>query len=87
MEHPSNRRIKLNLEDLQVESFEPLPAQVANNGTIRGYESLDPTCQSNCQTACASECATCVQECDSEGGGCDSFDTCPELCATVVQMC
>lgn len=80
----SPRRFKLNLEDLQVESFEPLPEVKARGGTIRGYD----TEQSECASACPTECdESCVEYCTTPGTWCDSFDTCPQVCATVVQMC
>jgi hypothetical protein len=79
----SPRRIKLNLDDLRVESFEPLSASKTDGGTIRGYDTFQ-TCQTECESACPTECDSCQGGCS---GLCASFDTCPAVCATTVQMC
>jgi hypothetical protein len=79
-----NKRIKLTLSDLSVESFDPLPAgQSVPSGTVRGYESVDPSdCQSCWDTACGPE--SCFP---GNGGACGTFDTCAAQCASTIQMC
>jgi hypothetical protein len=68
------KRIKLKLDDLQVESFETLPSQVAGGGTVQAYETGELTCGGH--TVCGH---TCVLLCGSN-------ETCTE-CASTIYVC
>ena len=65
------RRLKLDLDDLRVESFETTPEIGDTKGTVLGYGATDWG-----NTCAASECGTCVGTCF--GGSC--VGTCAGTC-------
>jgi hypothetical protein len=74
------KRVKLNLDDLVVESFDTLPGALGpEKGTVRAFETdtcqlITYPCYSGCQTVCGQE--TCVGSCGNTCGGCDPTQTC-----------
>ncbi|HEX8695613.1 MAG TPA: pinensin family lanthipeptide [Longimicrobium sp.] len=62
-------KMKLNLEELQVESFETVAGE-PERGTVRGY--ITGTLGCNCTE---DTCASCEGTCDT------CFNTCPDTCA------
>lgn len=74
------KKMKLELHELQVESFEVLSSDLAAS-TIRGYQIGDPmaqmadteTCKASCMTCGTDVCGTCGVSCSCEG-------TCGETC-------
>jgi hypothetical protein len=86
------KRVKLNLDDLLVESFDTLPgALVQPKGTVRAFETdtcglVTNPCYSGCQTVCGEatcEGATC-QGPTCQGGTCY---TCELACGGSQQSC
>ena len=74
---PMSRKLRLDLQDLQVESFDSAPRTAANRGTVQGnQETLYNTCETNTcgfETCAAGTCAagSCAASCN---GTC--FNTC-----------
>lgn len=79
----STRRVKLNLDDLHVETFDPMSFSPSGDGTIRGLDSW-VSCPTECESTCQTLCASCEGGCSDF---CATFDTCPAACASTVQMC
>lgn len=71
------KKIKLDLDDLKVESFDTQPEE----GEVFGYQC--PTCPPNytCDATCPSTCATCAGQntCDSTCANTCGW-TCPDTC-------
>jgi hypothetical protein len=63
------RKLKLELDDLQVESFSTTPETSQSLGTVYGYQPWTDTCGATCDDTCISVCGVC-----SDGGGCDTQD-------------
>jgi hypothetical protein len=83
------KKIKLNLEDLQVQSFDPTPyGGFGARGTVHGRgDSVMATCSCADVNTCAQGC-TDGEDCGTTGGSgatCDS--TCPETCAQTCATC
>lgn len=94
-------KLRLSLEELAVESFDPVPMRAAANGTVRGHQETEETCFN---TACGT-CYTVEYYCgESVDGSCDgslcaggscgygecpvTFDaTCPYDCRTQGVYC
>jgi hypothetical protein len=82
------RKLRLDLDDLSVESFETTPLPRTENGTVFGQEQCTcytqctcpgcPTCDASCNGTCAYTCeGTCAYTCagDTCGLGCPlSYD-------------
>ncbi len=72
------KKLKLNLEDLKVESFETV-SRKNKKGTINGNAPTwpnDPTCAEECITAFTDPCDTQYNTCDESCGV-----SCPATCA------
>jgi len=82
------RKLKLQLDDLRIDSFDTTPAQQAK-GTVFGEQCTCytqctcpgcPTCDASCNGTCAASCngtcgASCAGTCDlSCDGGCGTWD-------------
>jgi len=75
------RKLRLQLEDLQIDSFSTTPVQKKDKGTVFGEQCTCPTactcpgcptCDPSCNGTCGASCgATCDFSCDG---------TCDELC-------
>lgn len=51
------QKIKLDVDELDVESFEPIPEQIRQEGTVEGYFTELETCSCvDCRTATAGRC-------------------------------
>ncbi len=80
------KKLKLNMEDLKVDSFETTVTRKAH-GTVNGNATVfpDPTCEERCPTVytnpCHTEQHTCVTCHDPTCGGftCDNT-VCPHTC-------
>ena len=71
MKRKKGKKMRLDLADLKVETFETLPQQGAG-GTVFGYGEVYPSCGTVCQ-----ECQTN----DTQGGGeCGLWYTCNNTC-------
>ncbi|HEX2078032.1 MAG TPA: pinensin family lanthipeptide [Longimicrobium sp.] len=64
---------KLNLEHLQVESFETMAPGERRAGTVRAHEhtcpgeySCDPSCYGSCGATCDTGCLTCDAYCTAD---------------------
>ena len=92
-------KLRLDLEDLSVESFDTTPAARAENGTVFGQQCTCytqctcpgcPTCDASCNGTCGGTCAascngTCGDTCaGSCYGSCD--DTCGGTCGHTCQV-
>jgi len=87
-EDDGNKRVKLNLADLVVESFDTLPTVTdPARGTVRAFQTEEQTCGigtgcgTYCQTICVggNTCATCDQSCAGSCQGtcqCEPTQTC-----------
>jgi hypothetical protein len=85
-------KLKLNLEELAVESFATTPEPRSEGGTVFGQQCTCytqctcpgcPTCDASCNGTCGGTCgATCDASCNGTcGGSCDfSCDTCNWSC-------
>ena len=80
------KKLTLNLDDLQVESFETIPENIQGQGTVFGYDSLDPTTPCfGCNTANPNVWTCPGSNCGGGGGGggtevytvCFGPETCP----------
>lgn len=82
------KKLKLNLDDLKVESFATTPEAPDRAGTVHAYDDPTPTCIDTCGTGCTCDtctmCYTCATNCTCETvvcGTCDTdcgtCDTCP----------
>jgi hypothetical protein len=84
------RKLKLDLDQLTVDSFDTLSADGAGRGTIEAFQSQapciiewNPTYAPTCAATCASCGGTCEQTC---GGSC--YATCNEpTCVTCQTHC
>lgn len=79
-------KMKLNLDELDVESFDPMPAEEGNApGTLRGYlGTQEPfTCDSCEEETCGGTC-TCDPSC---GGTCTCGTSCGGTCNTCGSTC
>jgi hypothetical protein len=82
------RKLKLSVENLQVESFDPEAAPMDQEGTVHGRETVEPmSCWPACSddTYCAASrcntnqatCPTCIEEqYASQCGGHSCYDVC-----------
>ena len=76
------KKLKLNLDDLKVESFATTPDASSSRGTVFGQ---DPTVypEDTCYLYCTDVGSTCVQQCGtggSENGTCAPAETCVSTC-------
>ncbi|HEV2736456.1 MAG TPA: hypothetical protein VGV85_16540 [Longimicrobiaceae bacterium] len=91
------KKLKLDLEDLTVESFATTPESRGEGGTVFGQNHCTcytqctcpgcPTCDASCNGTCGGTCdASCNGTC---GGTCDFScgDTCYETCGYTCQTC
>lgn len=72
------RKVRLVLEELQVESFSVESEADGNRGTVKGREgeaTVHTNCYTHCATACEGSC-TCPSEAPSHCAG-DSCSLCP----------
>ena len=86
MKKPAPKKLHLDVDDLQVESFELVPAGGAQRGTVKGYETdwhCPPTdvntMQQSCLIgSCAYSCETCDFSCEGTCGNTTCYgDDCP----------
>jgi hypothetical protein len=84
------KKLKLNLDDLQVESFETTPASATQRGTVHGYRPYTDTCGTPCTAhpqctaecggqgdtdyVCTNDCGTDSCDCGSQGFSCNPDD-------------
>ncbi len=93
-------KLKLNLEDLSVESFATTPEARHEGGTVFGQQCTCytqctcpgcPTCDASCNGTCGGTCGgTCDASCNGTcDGSCDYScgDTCYETCGYTCQTC
>src|SRR3712207_5208118 len=83
-------KLKLNLDQLAVDSFDTVPREQAVRGTVRGEQCTCytactcpgcPTCDASCNGSCAASCnGTCDASCNGTCGdscGCPTYgDSC-----------
>ena len=94
------KKLKLDLEDLSVESFATTPEPRAEGGTVFGQQCTCytqctcpgcPTCDASCNGTCGGTCGgTCDASCNGTCGGTCDFscgDTCYETCGYTCQTC
>jgi hypothetical protein len=85
-------KMKLNLDELQVESFETVSGE-QERGTVHGY--VTGTLGCNCTdgdtcATCRASCGTCFDTCpDTCENTCPDtcVNTCPATCASCVDTC
>lgn len=68
-------KLKLDLDQLTVESFDTNASGITRRGTVRGHS--DSCFLTDCQFTCADTCNTCGASC---GGGCGSGYSCGGTC-------
>ena len=86
-------KLRLDLEDLSVESFDTTPAARAENGTVFGQQCTCytqctcpgcPTCDASCNGTCDATCAgTCAASCNGTCNytcGASCYGTCDYTC-------
>jgi hypothetical protein len=87
----SRNRIKLNLDEIQIESFVTSPgATKVGEGTVHGLGPTDlPSECESCATACGSLCESCATGCEYTcAAGCTEAQTCESCEGTCdVTMC
>lgn len=92
------KKVKLNLDDLRVESFATTPPASSGRGTVFGQATEPQTCGAGatCYQTCTEVGVTCVNPCTGNtcgascGGTCfeDTCDTCPQVtCPTCGLFC
>ena len=64
--------LRLDLNDLSVDSFSATPFSEASDGTVHGQDSFKPDCQLSG--------FICTDQCPSVGGSCYAFCTAAESC-------
>ena len=69
------KKLKLNLDDLRVESFATTPDATAPPGTVFGQDTEDTICNTQCGTCtcgntCGNTCANSCGQCTGGGEGC-----------------
>ncbi len=94
------KKLKLSLDDLEVESFETTPEITDTKGTVMGYgvNGFEDTCPTECTcdtcvcpgtggNSCGGTCvSTCVSTCGTCGGTCGN--TCGNTCdGTCLATC
>jgi len=76
------KKLKLNLDEIKVESFQTVQALI-NKGTVLGNDEWTVTCPPDTEAGCATEAATCPNTCVNTCAA-----TCPNTCiATCVASC
>ena len=89
-------KLSLRLDDLQVESFEPLPPSTARGGTVLGHKgtqddtcrSCIETCEATCRETCDESCRpTCGESCRATCHGESCEDTCGQGHPTCAESC
>jgi hypothetical protein len=94
------RKLKLDLEDLSVESFATMPEAHREGGTVFGQQCTCytqctcpgcPTCDASCNGTCGGTCAgTCDASCNGTcGGTCDAscYGSCDYSCVCSNETC
>lgn len=75
-------KLRLNVEDLKVESFDTLPEVAGQAGTVFGYMMQTTGCPS-----CGTNCQDCETN-DTQGGGeCQLWYTCNVTCNDCTTEC
>lgn len=76
-------KMKLDLDELQVESFETVAGE-AERGTVHGYitGTLGCNCTDDTCASCEGTCDTCADTCPNT-----CRNTCPATCATCPETC
>jgi hypothetical protein len=80
-------KLKLDPDQLTVESFDPDASGIGRRGTVRAHSDscYDTDCQYTCANTCANTCNTCGASC---GGACASRSTCLDpTCNTCFTNC
>lgn len=78
------KKLALRLNDLRVESFDPLPDAGASERTVDGYQAIEsgakqpPSCEGSCESCPVSCPVTCPVDCT---------ETCRETCVTCPETC
>jgi hypothetical protein len=97
------KKLKLDLEDLSVESFATTPEPRAEGGTVFGQQCTCytqctcpgcPTCDASCNGSCVNTCAascngSCVNTCGDTCGGytCECWPTNDTGCSGQLNCC
>ncbi len=87
------RKLKLDLEELAVESFATTPESRGEGGTVFGQNHCTcytqctcpgcPTCDASCNGTCGGTCATCAASCNGTCGAtcaASCYGTCDWTC-------
>ena len=80
----AREKIKLNLDDLRVESFDAAADEFAIGGTVRGHATQDTECQ---QYTCAETEQQCTEGDTCGGSGCPTYagETCQlTICGPIM---
>lgn len=83
-------KLKLDLDQLTVDSFDTNPSESAQRGTVQGFgpTRIDPTCYVTCPSCDNNSCDTCDLSCGYTCGCGATGYTCNDpSCATCLTYC